>query len=61
MHGFKGERVLMRIHIGERDKFEGKALYALPLAHVRIPPCEVPVFAPETNARPDHLVERDCA
>lgn len=27
MHGFKGERVLMRIHIGERDKFEGKPLY----------------------------------
>jgi uncharacterized protein len=28
MHGFKGERVLMRIHIGERDKFEGRPLYA---------------------------------
>ena len=27
MHGFKGERVLMRIHIGERDQFEGRALY----------------------------------
>jgi len=27
MHGFKGERVLMRIHIGERDKHEGKPLY----------------------------------
>jgi len=27
MHGFKGERVLMRIHIGERDKFRGKPLY----------------------------------
>lgn len=27
MHGFTGERVLMRIHIGERDKFEGKPLY----------------------------------
>lgn len=27
MHGFKGERVLMRIHIGERDKFQGKPLY----------------------------------
>ena len=27
MHGFKGERVLMRIHIGERDKFEGKPLF----------------------------------
>ena len=27
MHGFKGERVLMRIHIGERDKYEGKPLY----------------------------------
>jgi PII-like signaling protein len=27
MHGFKGERVLMRIHIGERDKYEGRPLY----------------------------------
>ncbi len=26
-HGFKGERMLMRIHIGESDKFEGKPLY----------------------------------
>lgn len=27
MHGFAGERVLMRIHIGESDKFHGKPLY----------------------------------
>jgi PII-like signaling protein len=27
MHGLKGERVLMRIHIGERDKFHGEPLY----------------------------------
>ena len=27
MHGFKGERVLMRIHVGERDQFQGKPLY----------------------------------
>jgi PII-like signaling protein len=27
VHGFKGERVLMRIHIGERDKHNGKSLY----------------------------------
>lgn len=27
MHGFKGERILMRIHIGERDKHDGKPLY----------------------------------
>ena len=27
MHGFKGERVLMRIHIGEYDKHQGKPLY----------------------------------
>ena len=27
MHGFKGERVLMRIHVGERDKHHGKPLY----------------------------------
>ena len=28
MEQFAGERMLMRIHIGERDKFEGKPLYA---------------------------------
>ena len=27
MHGFKGEPVLMRIHIGERDKYHGRSLY----------------------------------
>jgi PII-like signaling protein len=27
MHGFKGERTLMRIHLGERDKYQGKPLY----------------------------------
>jgi uncharacterized protein len=27
MHGLPGERTLMRIHIGERDRFEGKPLY----------------------------------
>lgn len=27
MHGFKGERVLMRIHIGERDRHNGNSLY----------------------------------
>jgi PII-like signaling protein len=27
MHGFKGERTLMRIHIGERDKYQGRPLY----------------------------------
>ncbi len=27
MHGLKGERVLMRVHVGERDKFQGKPLY----------------------------------
>ncbi|HXG45613.1 MAG TPA: DUF190 domain-containing protein [Gemmatimonadales bacterium] len=27
MHGLKGERTLMRIHIGERDKYRGKPLY----------------------------------
>ena len=27
MHGFKGERVLMRVHIGERDKYQGEPLY----------------------------------
>jgi uncharacterized protein len=28
MHGLKGERVLMRVHIGERDRYKGKPLYA---------------------------------
>lgn len=27
MQGLKGERVLMRIHIGERDKYHGHPLY----------------------------------
>ncbi len=27
MHGFEGERMLMRIHLGERDKYEGRPLY----------------------------------
>jgi PII-like signaling protein len=27
MHGFKGERTLMRIHIGESDRHQGKPLY----------------------------------
>src|SRR5436305_13815049 len=28
MHGFAGERVLMRIHIGERDKYNCPLLYS---------------------------------
>ncbi len=27
MQGFKGERVLMRIHVGEADRYDGKPLY----------------------------------
>ena len=27
MHGLSGERVLMRIHIGESDRFQGKPLH----------------------------------
>lgn len=27
MHGLTGERTLMRIHIGERDKYQGRPLY----------------------------------
>jgi PII-like signaling protein len=27
MHGFKGERVLMRVHIGSHDACDGKPLY----------------------------------
>ena len=28
MHGLAGERTLMRVHVGERDRHEGKPLYA---------------------------------
>lgn len=27
MHGFTGQRTLMRIHLGERDKHQGRPLY----------------------------------
>jgi uncharacterized protein len=27
MHGLKGQRMLMRIHVGERDRHDGKPLY----------------------------------
>ncbi len=27
MHGMTGERTLMRIHIGERDRYKGRPLY----------------------------------
>jgi uncharacterized protein len=27
VHGLTGERILMRIHIGERDKYHGRPLY----------------------------------
>jgi uncharacterized protein len=27
VHGFNGERTLMRVHIGERDKYHGKPMY----------------------------------
>ena len=27
MHGFKGERVLMRVHVEEQDKYRGKPVY----------------------------------
>jgi uncharacterized protein len=35
MHGFKGERTLMRIHIGESDKYHGKPLYKAIVALLR--------------------------
>lgn len=35
MHGLVGERTLMRIHIGERDKFEGKPLHEVIVALLR--------------------------
>ena len=34
-HRFKGERTLMRIFIGERDKYQGKPLYAALLERLR--------------------------
>lgn len=34
-HGFKGERTLMRIFVGEEDKFEGKPLYKAVLELLR--------------------------
>jgi hypothetical protein len=33
-HRFKGERTLMRIFIGESDKYQGKPLYAALLERV---------------------------
>ena len=35
MHGFKGERTLMRIHIGESDKWHGKPLHEVIVAMLR--------------------------
>src|SRR6266704_479704 len=34
-HGFKGERTLMRIFIGESDKYHGKPLYEALLERLR--------------------------
>jgi len=34
-HRFKGERTLMRIFIGESDKYRGKPLYEAIVAHLR--------------------------
>lgn len=35
MHGLTGERVLMRIHIGEDDRWEGRPLYHAIVEHLR--------------------------
>jgi uncharacterized protein len=35
MHGFKGERVLMRIHVGDADRYEGHPLYVRIVEHLR--------------------------
>ena len=35
MHGLSGERVLMRIHIGESDRFRGKPLHDAIVALLR--------------------------
>ena len=34
MHGLQGERVLMRIHIGEDDRWEGRPLYHVIVEHL---------------------------
>jgi hypothetical protein len=34
MHGLTGERILMRIHLGERDRFEGRPLYEAIVEHL---------------------------
>ena len=35
MHGLTGERVLMRIHLGEDDRWEGRPLYHAIVEHLR--------------------------
>ena len=35
MHGFKGERTLMRVHIGEDDRWEDRPLYQAIIALLR--------------------------
>jgi PII-like signaling protein len=35
MHGLTGERTLMRIHLGERDKYQGRPLYEVLLERLR--------------------------
>ena len=35
MHGLTGDRVLMRIHIGEDDRWEGRPLYHAIVEHLR--------------------------
>lgn len=35
MHGLTGERVLMRIHVGEDDRWEGRPLHHAIVEHLR--------------------------
>jgi len=35
MHGMRGERVLMRVHIGESDRWQGRPLYEAIVALLR--------------------------
>ena len=37
MHGLVGERILMRIHLGERDKWKGRPLYEAIVTLLREP------------------------
>ena len=64
MHGFTGERVLMRVHIGERDKFQGRPLYEEIVALLRREHCAgatvtraIMGFGANSRLRTDRILE----